>query len=807
MRGLVQDVRFGLRRLAREPGFTAAAMLTLALGLGATSTVAGLADATLFRRPDLPRPAELFRLYGSGPGQGRYSTLSYPNYADLRDGLLPLADLAVHQTTRAALGPPESPQALTLELVSGNYFETLGVTPALGRLLRPDDDVLPTGRAVVVVSQRLWRGPLAGSASVLGSTLLLSGHAFEIVGVAPVSFRGSFEAMGADAWVPVTTQDRVRPRGLGLDERGWGWLFATGRRHAGIPAPALEAGVARLVASMRADGRLPDQEEFQLAGASPLPDEIRGDGQRSLSLVVAAVVALLVGASANLAGLLYARGAAREREIATRQSMGASPSRLLRQLMTENLLLSLLGAAAGLLLAALAGSLLPTLLPPSLAELTADLRVDARLLGIAFTAATLTALLSGLQPARRAAGGSPMDVLRGGAAELRSRGQSVTVGLQATVSVALLVVSGLLLHSLARSRAYDPGFAVDEVALVAFDLRRHGYDEARGRAFHAALEQRLRALPGVGSAALATMIPLGDTEDVHSFRVPGHTPPKGREGFPVNVNVVGTDYFRTLGIAIREGRGFAAEDARPGAGTIVVSEAFARRFWPGASALGRVIEPLEGAPLTIIGVARDVPYGRLGEPPRAMLYANIGARYRPWVTLAVRARETPAGLLPALRRVLSEADPRLVPGAAQTLAALRSDALLPARSLGFVAGGFGAISLALAASGLFGLLSYAVRRRRREIGIRIALGAASADVVRVFLSRLLRPVLGGAVLGSLLGVGGGRAVGSLLFGVGPLDAVAHAGALLLLGLVALVAAAGPARSALRVDPADVLRAE
>src|SRR5262245_40914036 len=772
-----------------------------------TSAALGIADATLLRRPSLARPEELFRLYGEGPELRRFGVISHANYADLRDGLAGSATLVAHQHTTAALGPREGAETLSVELVSGNYFGALAVVPQIGRALRPEDDVLPSGHSVVVVSDRLWHARLGAVSDVTGRTLLLNGQPFAIVGVAPRGFAGSFEAMAADAWVPVTTQDRVRPRGLGLDQRGWGWLFATGRRLPGIPQAAVDANLRRLVAEMTRDGRLAEGEGFHMTSASPVPDGIRGDGVRAMGLVLGIVVALLVGVCANVAGLTLARAAAREHEIATRQAIGASPRRLLRQLLAESLLLSALGAVAGLVLARWTVEFLIMFMPSALQGLSPDMLFDGRLLGIAAVAATLVALASGLAPALRAIRAAPATSLRARPSAPRSGGQAVAVALQATVSAALIVVSGLLLHSLRRSQAFDPGFDVERIALASFDLQRLGYDEDRGRAFQAALVERLRLLPEIEAVAMATMVPLGDTEDVQGFRVTGHAPAPDKEGFRANVNVVGVDYFRALGIRLREGRGFAPEDARPGASTVVVSEAFARRFWPRGGAVGRTIQMLDGRELTIVGIAADVPYGQLGEPPRSIVYACLGAAYRPWVTLQVRTRSAPAALLPTIRRVFAELDGRVVPQSVHTFVEQRAAMLFPARALGLVAGSFGLVALGLAASGLFGLVSYTVRRRTREIGIRIALGAAAAALARLVLGQALRPALAGALLGSLLGVGAGRALAHLLFGVGPLDPISHGVAFALVAATSLLAALGPTLHALRVDPALVLRSE
>lgn len=807
MDSVFQDLRFGLRQLRTEPGFTAAALLTLAIGLGMSSAVAGLADAMLLRRPELPRSDELFRLYGESADSGHFDVLSYPNYADLRDGLARVAALAVHQHTPVNVGAPEAGESVTIELVSGNYFAVLGVVPAMGRLLRADDDLLPAGRSVVVVSDHLWRGRLGSDPAAVGRSLLLNGHPFEIVGVAPPGFRGSFEALAAEAWVPVTTQDRTRPRGLELNRRGWGWLFATGRRRPEATTAALEAGLSRIVAEMRGDGRLDASESFHTAAASPLPDSTRADALRATPLVVGVVVALLVAVCANLGGLLFARGVAREREIATRQAIGAGPRRLLRQLLVETLLLSALGAALGLLLARWSASLLAWLIPPELQGLSPEPRLDGRVLAVAAGAAVLTALASGLAPALRAAHAAPVMSLRSGTRAVGGRGGELAVALQAAVSVALLVVSALLLHSLRRSQAYHPGFDVERLALVSFDLRRHGYDEARGRVFHAALEERLRRLPGVENVAMATMVPLGDTEDVQSFEVPGHTPPPGKEGFTVDVNVVDADYFKTLGIRLRRGRSFEPEDMSREARTVVVSDAFARCFWPGGEAVGHTIQERDGRELAIVGVAADVPYSQLGEMPRPIVYASLGVDYKAWVTLHVRTRKAPAAVLPAVRRVFAELDPRVAPHAIRTFVEQRASALLPARALGLVTGSFGLVALGLAAGGLYGLLSYAVRQRRREIGIRIALGAAAPALVKLVLGRALRPAAAGAFVGSAVAVGVGRAIGHFLFGVGALDAVSHVAALGLIGVAACFAAAAPTLQALRVDPAAALRAE
>ena len=639
-----------------------------------------------------------------------------------------------------SLGDDGEPEPLRGELVGGNYFTTLRAATAMGRPLVPDDDRVEGARAVAVISDRLWTRRFGASPDAIGRTVRLNGAPFEIVGVMPPSFRGSFPAMPADVWVPLSMHDALRHTGLSRARRGWGWLWMTGRLGPGV---SLVQARARMDAIARRLGAEHPREDdgfgVGLYRAATLPEETRETAATLLGFAMAVVGLALLVACANIAGVMQARLAARRVELAIRQSLGAGRLRLVRQWLTESLVLAALGGVAGLVLARWTFGALEAALPPEsqFGGVAPALALDGRVVAFSAALVVFTAILFGLWPAWRAgredlaaAIGEGSTRLAGGRRQARAR--RVLVVLQVAVCLVLLVVSGLLLRSVRRAAAFDVGFDTRHLALMSLDLKRFGYPPGRVRAFYDDLTSRLRALPGVDGVTTGFVVPLGYDRERITFRVDGATPPGDPDGFHFDYNLVGPAYFRTLGIPIVEGRGFDERDDAPGAAPVaVVNETLARRLWPGGSALGHTLAPApDGPPLRIVGVARDIKYYTLGEDPRPYVYAPAAQLDAGALTVHVRTAGDPARLLPALRAQAVALDRNVTP-VVTTYDAFRSGPLFPSRVMATLAGGFGLLVLALAAIGLYGTLAASVAERTHEIGVRMAFGASPGRVFAV----------------------------------------------------------------------------
>ncbi len=825
MQAFWQDVRYGIRTLARRPGFTIVAALTLALGIGANTAVFSFVNALFLRPMNVPQGDRIVRFYGvglpgvrssdHGPGgaQGQhFDVFSYPNYADVRDRSRVFAALAAHQNVTVSLSTEGDSENTPAELVTGNYFSVFTVSPALGRALQPSDDVSEGAHPLAVISHGLWKRRYGASPDVLGRVLHINGHPYTIVGVMPESFRGTFEAYSTDLWVPLAMHGQVRPRGLSRERRGWGWLYGSGRLKPGVTIAQAQADLARVVADLHQDRVLDEEESFEIFRAGALPEQFRKalSGVLGFSLLVVTLVLLV--ACANIASVLLARAVARRREVAIRQSLGASRGRLLRQWVTESLLLSLGGGVFGLLTAFWWRDAMLLLVPPGFDLFVPVVDLDWRVLAFTFAVTVLAGLLFGIVPALRASQVSVSDWLKdeagataGGAHRGRVFGAFV-VG-QVAVSLVLLIAAGLLLRSLREAEAFDPGFDTKNLSLVTVDLRRHQFPEENGWAFYRQLLERVERLPGARSATMAIVVPLGIGSETQGYRIPGHTPPKGQSAFSIDNNLVWSGYFATMGIPVVRGRAFDRTDRLGSRPVAVINETMARRFWPDGDPVGQSIELVGRGPLEIIGVVRDIKHESLGESSRPYVYGSLEQFYWPLVTLHVRSHRDDGALLPAIKGEVQALDPNVAVSEAMTFAELRRLPLFPNRAMALVSGLFGAVALALTALGVYGIVSYAVTRQTRAIGIRVALGAQRADILRLVVGQGMLLVALGVMAGAAVAWGATRYLSSLLFGVTPTDPLTFAAVALAVLAVALLACWIPARRALRVDPMVALRYE
>jgi predicted permease len=810
MRHISQDIRFAIRAFRSSPIFTVSALTVLALGVGLNAATFSLFDAVVLRPlPAVARPTELVDIEPGGT--------TYPSYVFLRDGSQAFSGLAAWSHRWLSLAGAGEAERIRGAVVSSNYFDVLGVPPEDGRFFVPREE--ESGDAVAVISHALWQRRFEGKRRALGASVVLNGAPFTVVGVAPRSFRGVAFGAVPDLWIPVGAWPRVvtGPMArLDYHRRSWGWLSMFGRLRPGVGLPAARASVT--LVGKREAAAFPEMGPRETERSiEPLSRTAAGAGNdadpvRLFGLLLGAVGIVLVIACANLANLLLARAAGRRREIAIRQALGAGRARLVQQLLTESLLLALAGGAAGVLVASWSIGLLTQIPIPGGRETFAAFGValDARVLAFAMAVSLVTGVLFGLAPALR---GSRIEVLAAlkdapavGTERAVSRGALVAA--QVALCLVLLSCAGLFVRSLRNALSIDLGFEPRGVALASVHLGLARYDEPRARQFARELSDRVARLPGVRSVAWTGLLPLSGGQDTETVAIEGA--PAGMRS-EVDTIAVGPGYFSTLGLPILAGREFQeALDLPAGPGSVVINEAAARRFWPGRSPLGRRLEMM-GRPRTVVGVMRDSRFRSFREVGIPLVAADIeqlrDAGLLSEMTLAVRAAGDPRALLPAIAAESARIDPGLPIFNLRTLEDAIGDMLLPQRLGSTLLGLFALISFLLAQVGVYAIVAGNVARRRREFGIRMALGSRPAEMRRMVLRQTSTPLVAGAAIGLLIAFGVTRLFGQFLYGIAPTDVATLAAALLILLAGGLAAADLPARRATRVDPMEALRNE
>ena len=824
--GLQADVRQAGRWLLRSPGFTFAAVASLAIAIGFNSALFSLVDAVLFRPLPVTAPESLVEVYTSGSDGDPYATSSYPDYLDFRAGSSVFSDLVGQSAMLGALTTKDRSRLVLGEVVTGNFFTVLGIRAVLGRTLLPEDDVAGAER-VVAVSHRFWRRELGSDPSAVGQTLRLKGKVFTIVGVIDEAYSGLLPMLAAEMWLPAAYVEDVEPAGLQdavpspggtnrLDRRGQRWMFVKGRLKPGATVAQARADLERLMAGLVLAHPQTNKDRRVAVRASqgvrvhPAADKILVPLAVGLMLLVGLVLLI---ACANVASMLLARASARRREISIRMAIGARRWHVVRQLLAESVVLGLLGGAAGTALAFALTRMLTTVDLPLPIPLRFDLRVDARVLAFTGLVALVAGVLAGLAPALRVSRQDLLSDLRGetGGATVAGRRWSLRDGLvvgQMSVTLALLVVAGLVARSLSASRNASVGFRPAGLAVLSADPAMAGYDEAGAHAFWARALERLRALPDVENVALADRLPFSLNFGNQQIHVPGQMSPDDR-GFTIAVTRVSPAYFETLGVPILQGRGFLPSDTPDSPAVVVVNEAFARRFWPGQSALGQRFHTRapDGPVFEIVGVSADHRVQSIGEG--SVPYVHFGVTQRPdsYEVLVTRGRGDAGTLLARVRQELLAMEPNLVFLDNQTMEAQIAGTLLPVQAGAWLASVVGAVALTLAAIGLYGVVAYSVSRRTHEIGVRMALGADRLRVLGLVLRQGFSLVAVGLGLGGILAAIGLRGLTGVLYGVGVADPLAWGVAALSLTLAAAAANAIPAHRATRVNPSVALRTE
>jgi predicted permease len=813
-----RDLVHAARLLRRNPVLTITATLSLAIGIGANTTIFTVAKALLLQPPaGVVEPSRLVDIGSSRGGVG-FGPSSYPNYLDIRQRASTLDAVYAYSRFPEAIsvgGAGRSTDSIFGSVVTVNYFTALGAVPAVGRLFDAGDSDQPGASPVTVLSHGLWTRRFDKDPAIVGSTLRLNGQTFTVVGVASEGFHGT-GVRALDVWVPMGMVGAVRSPGMLTDRAASGFLIG-GRLKPGISIAGAAAEIDVIGQTLEHQQQEQDRRTgLRLLASSPVPGN-RGPLVAFVAFLAVIVSFVLIIACANVAGVLLARAAARRQEMALRLAIGAGRARLIRQLLTETLLLFVLGGTAGLLLAqgmtSVLVSRLPTLPFPVALSLTLDRRVAVFTVGLSLMAA----LLSGLAPALDA---SKADVLSG------LKNDSLLVGrrrlrhgfviAQVALSIVLLIGAGLFIRALHRSASIDPGFDSHDVELMSLDLAQARYTDVTGRPFVRELLERVRQLPGVDTATIASVPPGGFEVRREALAVPGGSSSSAPAFVTVDLNVVEPGYFATLRTPIVAGRDFTTADRNGTEPMAIVSEAAARQFWPAQDAVGQyLLQPTWGPQgpthpmrtLLVVGVARDIESTSLIDGRAcAWVYVPFQQQYLPSITIVARTTHGQR-VADQLRPLLASMNPNLAVVTAQTMDDSVALGLTPQRVAASVAGGLGIVAVILTAIGIYGVTAYAVTRRTREIGIRIALGARTADVITMVLRESVALTLIGSAIGMVVAAAMSRVLAGFLFGIPSTDPITFAATTVLFAAIGLAACYVPVRRATRIDPTQALRYE
>jgi predicted permease len=806
-RMIEQDLRFAWRMFVRRPAFTAISVLILALGIGANATIFSWVESIVLNPlSGVPDQDRLIALNGTSGSRDNLS-FSYPNFVDIRAARPDaIADLTAFRIVALTVTSGSAPSRAFGELVTGNFFDVLAVRPALGRTFTEEEASTPGKGAVVLLSDGLWRRLYGGDPAAVGKTLRVNTTDFTVIGVMPPDFHGSVAALALDVFIPMGMQTTVMP-GDRLTSRGSSWLEVYGRL-----APSGNLSQARSGLSLvakRLSTAYPDVNAGRGIAAVPLSKaDASGVLMPVMAILMAFVGLVLVIACANIAGLLLARAAGRQRELSVRLAVGASRARLVRQLLVEALLLAIAGGAAGLLMARWTSRALAWFIPPTPYPIAFDTTVNLRVVAFGAAVTLLTAVVAGLLPAIRASRPDVAAALKDAAAANvgggRGRLRQSLVVAQVALSTLLLVCAALFVRSLASAQSVDTGYSATQGLLASLDLQAAGYDAAHGAAFIQQVIDGVGALPGVRAASVAREIPLDiSSGSDQGFSVDGYDA-RPDEEMTAYYNRVGPGYFETMGVDIVDGRGFTRRDTAGAPLVAVINETMARRYFGGRSAVGRTIRYGQG-PVTIVGVARDGKYQSLTEAPKNYMYLPVLQSYWPALVLHVRTAGEPLAVLPAVTREVQRLNPAIPLFDVRTIEEHRRIAAFIPRMASVLLALFGGLALLLAVVGLYGVVAFAVTQRTREIGVRIALGASRREVVGLVLGQGVAVAGIGIVIGVALAAGAGRLLRAQLIGTSALDPVSFAGTAIVLLVVAAAACAVPASRAARLEPLSALR--
>jgi predicted permease len=810
---LLQDLRCGVRILTNSPGFALLTIMTLALGIGANTTIFSWINSTLLNPvPGLSKPSEVVSLTLSKPGDNPFP-FTYPDVEAMREGQQSFTGITACNFVPISLTGKRKPERLSAMVASANYFDVLSVRPFLGRGFLPVEDEKPGGAPVAVISYRFWQTHFAANPDILGQTVELNQHPYSIVGVTPADFQGSQTGIRTDIWVPIMMEEQVNPLGDLLHDHHYFWLFAFGRLKPGVSLAQAQEEMTRLL-KHEVDNYPEEHKGHTAVTVYPLwqnPFGLNFFMAKLLPMLMCIAGLVLLLACANVANLMLVRSVGRRREIAIRISLGGNRWRLVRQLLIESLVLSLAGGAVALLFTLWAQGTLMKFLPvtPDI-PLALTIEADRTVLLTTLVIAVLTGVLFGILPALRSSGIAPAEVLKEESGSMsggqgKARLASGLVVAQISLSFLLLICAGLFIRSYKSARQIDPGFNPHNVLIASYNLFTAGYTEATGTEFHRQLLTKLEAVPGVQSVALSSRNPLTFAGGSTAVKPEGYVAP-ANESMETQVAIVSPNYLRTMQIPVMEGRDFAPQDDKKSQRVVIVSQAFANRYWPGQEALGKQLNSdLTHEWFTVVGVARDCKEISLNEKPLPFLYLPVSQVYRPDMIINARTSGDPLALAKLVENAAHELNPDLGLFDETTVEMRDQFSSFGQRIAGTFVGAFGLLALVLAAIGIYGVTAHTTRQRTHEIGIRVTLGATRQNVLRMVLGQGLKLMLIGIGLGLALSFALTRFLTSLLLGVTSTDALTFSSVALLLGCVTLFACFIPGRWAMRVEPMIALR--
>jgi predicted permease len=820
MTSILHDARHSLRQLARNPGFTAAAVLTLALGIGANTAIFSVVNGLLLRPPEhIAQFDRLVSIHTSDFSGPAYGSSSYPDVRDFAAGTPALSGVAAYTVAPVVMSDATGRALSELVLatvVTGNYFDLLGVPMASGRSFAPAEGE-PGGDHVVILGHSFWQTRLGGDAGIVGRSLRLAGQPFTVIGIAPPRFDGLLPGISPAFYVTAGAGDILG--GIRTEARGDRNLFVIGRVASGATLEQVREQLARVASALFQ--RYPDnwtdvRNEARRVTVIPakqalVPAQMRGPVTGFVAVLMAVVGAVLLIGCANIANLLLARATARQREIGVRLALGAGRGRLVRQLLTESMVLAGLGALLGVALAWAGTRALTAVRLPLPVDLRLDVTPDATVLGFAALVAIAAGLLFGLAPALLATRRSLTASIKADTATAEVAGRrlglrGVLAGGQIMVAIVLLVVAGLLVRSLRSAQSIDPGFRTAGMLFVNLAQDENATSPEQRQLFHRELRERVVALPGVQNASYADALPLGLARSRRSFDVEGYQA-GSTEDMEINSTNAGPDYLDAMGIRLLRGRDFAESDGPGGPRVAIVNEAFAARYFDGADPIGKRLGRGDALDIEIVGLARTGRYRSLGEEPLPFVWLASDQSPAGYMTLIVHGSGPLAPVGEAVRRILTEIAPDVAITNMLTADEHLAFALLPQRLGAWLLGLFGVLGLALASLGIYAVMAYSVSRRSREIGVRMALGARRADVVRMVVRQGMTVAAVGGALGLIAAGGISRLLTFLLFGVQPLDPVTFVGVAAAVGATTLLANWLPARRTAGVDPVRALRQE